>query len=435
MPRWYYWVSGFFLLDAMEAFGFLSRIVYGVWAGKGGDKITQTLNLLMIAASLTLFAVSYRRGKRGLGVGSVLALAGVGFLCLSALWSFSPPTTFRVATVYLFVILGVIGIARTMDADEFMHLLSRCCFLSATASIFVLIASPGNAHMNDGDFIGIFPHKNFLGQVMATGALATLHGIRVARRRNLGKLCMLFVFLAMAYASKSMGALMVALLFCGISGFDSLWRKGGAARRTGIFLAVLLAPVLILAVAAPDTFLELIGKDPTLTGRTELWAYVIQDIGIKPWLGWGYYAFWQPTNPAAAEISDALRWSVPNAHNGLLEFLLDVGVLGTALFAFILIRTIVLAVRCLRTRERALAISTISCCVGILLVGVSETVLLTSTESLTPVMFIVGLMCERALHAAKGMRRYRIADSRGQISRGLAGPRGLVHQFHETDLL
>ena len=111
---------------------------------------------------------------------------------------------------------------------------------------------------------------------------------------------MLFVFLGMAYASKSTGALLAALLFCGISGFDSLWRKGGAARLTGVILAVVLAPVLIVAVAAPDTFLEMIGKDPTLTGRTEIWTYVIQDIWMKPLLGWGYFGFWQLTNPAAA---------------------------------------------------------------------------------------------------------------------------------------
>jgi O-antigen ligase len=219
---------------------------------------------------------------------------------------------------------------------------------------------------------------------------------------------------------------MAALLFCGISGFVSLWRKGGTARTTGVILAVVLAPVLVVAVAAPDTFLEMIGKDPTLTGRTEIWAYVIQDISMKPWLGWGYYVFWLQTNPYSVEISDVVHWTVPNAHNGLLEFLLDVGVFGTALFAFILIRTIVLAVRCLRTPERALAISTISCCVGILLIGVSESVLLTSTQSWTPVLFITGLLCERALYVAKGLRRYRVADSRGQISRRMPDPRRLL---------
>ena len=364
-------------------------------------------------------------------MGSILAFSAVGFLCLSALWSWTPPTTFRVAIVYLYVILGVIGIARTMDADGFMHLLSWCCFLSAIASILLLIVSPGNARMvgnyeeltaGGGDFIGIFPHKNVLGQVMATGALAALHGIRAGRRRHLGKLCMLFVFMGMAYASGSTAALLAAFLFCGISGFDSLWRKGGPARRIGVILAVLLSPAFILAVAAPDTILALIGKDPTLTGRTEIWDYVIKDIWMKPLLGWGYFGFWQQSNPAAIEISDAVHWVVPQAHNGLLEFLLNIGLLGTSLFALILIRTIVLAVRCLRTQERALAISTISCCLGILLEGVSETVLLSPTQSLTPVMFITGLMCERALYVVEGLR-HRAADSRRPVSRSRSGPR------------
>ena len=216
---------------------------------------------------------------------------------------------------------------------------------------------------------------------------------------------------------------MAALLFCGLSALDSLWRRGGAARVFGVISAIFVTPLIIVAVAAPDTFLVLIGKDPTLTGRIEIWDYVIQDIWMKPFLGWGYYVFWEPTNPFAAEISDAVHWTVPNAHNGLLEFLLDLGVLGTALFAFLLIRTIVLAVRCLRTPERALAISTISCCAGILLIGVSESVLLTSTQSSTPLMFLTGLMCERALYVAKGLRRYRVADSRGQLGRRLSGSR------------
>jgi exopolysaccharide production protein ExoQ len=423
MPRWWYLISSFFVLDTMQAFGFIDSMLYPRWDGKGGDYITQTLNLLMIAASLILLGVSLRRNKRGFATGSLLALSAVGFLCLSTLWSLNPAGSFRDGVVYLFVIIGVIGIARTMDADEFMRLLSWCCFLSAIASIVLTVASPHVAFVagdNEGtlNFNGIFPHKNFLGQVMATGALATLHGIRIAKRRYLGKLCMLLVFVGMTYASKSTGALLAAFLFCGISGIDSLLRMGGVARLSGFALAIALVPTLIVAVAAPDTFLELIGKDPTLTGRTEIWDYVIRDIWMKPWLGWGYFGFWQLTNPAALEISNTVHWIVPNAHNGLLEFLLNVGALGTALFVFILIRILFLAIQCLRI-ERALAISTISCCLGILLVGLSETVLLEATQSSTTVMFITGLMCERALYLAKGLRRYRIVDRQGQVSRRL----------------
>jgi exopolysaccharide production protein ExoQ len=426
VSRWYYWVCGFFLLDTMQAFGFMSRMVYGSWVAKPGDLITQTLNLLMFAASLTLFGDSYRRRVSGLATGSGLVFLAAGLLCLSALWSLSPATTLREGVVYLFVVIGVIGVARTLDAEEYMHLLSWCCFLSAAVSLFLLIASPHNALMGP-DFIGVFSHKNFLGQVMATGALATLHGIRVARGRHLGKLCMLFVFVGMAFASKSTTALLATLLFCGISGIDSLWRRGGAARVTGLVLALFFVPAIIVTVAAPDTFLELIGKDPTLTGRTEIWAYVIQDIRMKPWLGWGYFGFWSMSNPAVVEMSDAVHYVVPEAHNGLLEILLNVGVLGTALFAFILIRTIVLAVRCFRTPDRALAVSTISCCLGILLQGVSETVLMQATQPFTPLMFITGLMCERALWAAK-RQRYHVRDRQGQSGRLiLPGPKGPLH--------
>jgi exopolysaccharide production protein ExoQ len=410
MPRWCYWIAGFFVLDALQVFGFIDRLVYGLGA-PGSDMISQTLNVLMIAAGSTLFGVSCRWSKRGFTTGSVLAFSAVGFLCLSSLWSLAPETSIREGIIYLFVIIGVIGIARTMDADEYMHLLSWCCFLSAIASIFVLIGLPTD------EIRGIFSSKNVLGQVMATGALATLHDIRVARRRYLGKLCMLFVMLGMAYASKSTTALLAALLFCGISGFDSLWRKGGAARMAGVILAVVLAPVIIVTVAAPDTFLEMIGKDPTLTGRTEIWAYVIQDIWKKPLLGWGYFGFWSVSNPAALEIFDAMGILLPHAHNGLLECLLNIGVIGTALFASILIRNIVLAVRCLRTPERALAISTISCCAGILLVGVSESVLLSPAQSLNPVVFVTGLMCEQVAQAAKRRRHYRIAASGNPIGR------------------
>ena len=56
-----------------------------------------------------------------------------------------------------------------------------------------------------------------------------------------------------------------------------------------------------------------------------------------------------------SKLTNVMQWVVPHAHNGLLESLLNVGIVGTAFFAFILIRTIVLAVRCLRTPGRALA--------------------------------------------------------------------------------
>ena len=173
-------------------------------------------------------------------------------------------------------------------------------------------------------------------------------------------------------------------------------------------------------MAAPDTFLELVGKDPTLTGRTQMWVYIIQDIWMNPWLGWGYFSFWSTSNPFAVEISNVMGFVVPQAHNGLLELLLNAGVLGTALFIFILIRTC--------SPGRSLSPHAGKGLGGIhhrllcwdLLEGVSETVMLAPTQSLTPVLFITGLMCERAIWVAKG-QPYRLPYARGLLSRSLSG--------------
>jgi exopolysaccharide production protein ExoQ len=417
--RWHYWVSAFFLLQAMAAFGFVDRLVYGEWMDKPGDKITQSLNLLLIASSIALFVHGLRRPIK-IGSGAMLALAVVGFLFLSAFWSFDPRETGREALLYLFVVAGAIGIARSLDPDEYFDLLRLTCFFSAVASLLLLAVSPGNALMPDSpDLRGIFSHKNYLGQVMATGVLATLHGMRARPRRLARNLLVLLVFLGVTLASKSATACLIVGCFLSIHAIVTLCRKGGAAALLGLMLVTVLVPTLVIVAFDPDPILALMGKDPSLTGRTELWSYVINDIALKPTLGWGYSAFWSPSNPAAMEITDIEKWYVPQAHNGLLEMLLNIGMAGTGIFVTIFVRNVGFAFRCLRTRRTALAESTLLLYCGLLLLGVSETVLLTALQSSTSVFFISGLMCERTVRTARP-RPFRVLskDETGGTSLG-----------------
>ena len=428
MYRWYHWLSALFLLSAIDAFGFIDRVMYGNWAGKTGDTITSTIRFLLILQSLTLFGYSYfrnRDARRGRSVGTNLALLTVGFLFVTSFWSMDARATLTAATVYLCVLLGAIGIARILDPERFMHLLSCACFLTAIESLLLAIVSPGTAFMEGAvpDFIGIFPSKNVLGYTMAAGALACLHGIRVARRPPLYKIVMLLVFAGMTVAAKATGALLATLSFCGISVFFTLWQKGKVGRLVGILLAIGIAPVVIVMIVAPDWILELIGKDPTLTGRTEIWAFVTNDIWMKPLFGWGYFGFWHGNNPAAREISDAVRWTVPEAHNGLLELLLNLGIVGTALFFGLFIRNLSLAFRCLGTPAKALAVSAIMCYVGLLMRGVSEAILLAATEPYTPIFFVTGLMCEQAVWVTK---RRRFQAQRPQYPGGRLRNTGLL---------
>lgn len=78
--------------------------------------------------------------------------------------------------------------------------------------------------------------------------------------------------------------------------------------------------------------LGVLGRDPTLTGRTGLWAAVLEMIRERPWLGYGYSAFWLGWEGKSAYIWTLYPWGPPHAHNGLLELWLNLGSLGILVF-------------------------------------------------------------------------------------------------------
>jgi O-antigen ligase len=321
------------------------------------------------------------------------------FLLLSALWSIDPQTTIRRGVLYVAFVIGVIGVAGNLDGDKFMDLLGVTCLLAAAASIVLLVISPRNALEMSGsnELRGIFANKNVLAPVMAAGALASLHGIRIGGGRRLPNIFMLIVFIIMAFAAKSTTSLLIIFAFCTADRVVALFRR---ARILAMFSIILLVPAAVIVALSPDSFLEMIGKDPTLTGRTDLWPYLIPYISERPMLGWGFFAFWSSVNPAGNEISALLRWPIAHAHNGLLEMLLEVGIVGTVFFLFLWARNVVLALRCLRTPAKDFAVSSLLCCGGIALMGISENILVDHSEVLTSVFFITGLICERMVRRA-----------------------------------
>jgi O-antigen ligase len=197
------------------------------------------------------------------------------------------------------------------------------------------------------------------------------------------------------------------LLFYVIGAVIQLLQKGGAAKSLGVVMLTLLIFVVPVAAVSLDSLLELIGKDPTMTGRTDIWGYVVPYIYQRPLLGWGYAAFWSTLNPAAWEIANALRWYSPEAHNGLLEILLSGGLVGAVWFLYLWVRTVRLSLRCMRY-DSAMAITCLSCCAGILAEGVSEQVMLYVT-GLNGVFFITGFFCEQAV--SRGRQRRPVALS------------------------
>ncbi|HEY0035861.1 MAG TPA: O-antigen ligase family protein, partial [Longimicrobium sp.] len=91
----------------------------------------------------------------------------------------------------------------------------------------------------------------------------------------------------------------------------------------------------VIGVTYKDQILTGMGKDPTLTGRTDIWDALITSIGQQPLLGYGYNGYWLGKEGPAAETLAAIGWETPSAHNGFLEVCLQLGLVGMGIVLFL----------------------------------------------------------------------------------------------------
>jgi exopolysaccharide production protein ExoQ len=434
------WAVGFILLCQLQALSIFDRILYGQWMGKSGDKLTQTINLMQIIIGVALFLKGSRHWQT-IKTGGLLSIVLAIFVLASAAWSVSSEATVRSGVQYLVFIITAIGVSGTLDGDDFMDLLAKVCFLSAIASMILLIVSPESVIGEfAGDFRGVFPQKNPLGQAMAMGALASLHGILTSRRRRFFRIVMLTTVTLVTARASSATSLLTIALFILLGLTTKIMEKRGSAASILIGCTLVLAvPVALMSLFDGGALLGMMGKDATLTGRTDIWEYVIPDIYQRPLLGWGYAAFWTADNPAAWKISDILRWWVPQAHNGVLEILLSVGFVGLVFYVFLLGRTWSLSLKCMRTADRQMGVTCFLLCIGIVVVGVSENVLI-YTGGISFLFFTTGFYCERAVSMSAQRARWSnvsgpvgVEAARRAYRGGLVRARRLGREWAVTD--
>jgi len=250
---------------------------------------------------------------------------------------------------------------------------------------------------------------------MAMGELGALYlyiGGKVRQRKYLW----IAVFLLICDALSTSGStILQGIIYFYIFSLYLLAARGGG-RILSILGCLPLLGVAVMAAIAPDVLFGLMGKDATLTGRTDLWPYVLDFISQRPLLGWGYRSFWQVDNPLAADLWKKLGWSPPHAHNGYLELLMDVGYVGSVGFAYVVLASAITAVQNLKAGNAAIGITAVMSFVGTLIYGMTEDILL--NPDLRSIMFY--------LIAISGIHEYRRsrASSRSRLSHttGHAGP-------------
>jgi O-antigen ligase len=99
-------------------------------------------------------------------------------------------------------------------------------------------------------------------------------------------------------------------------------------------LAVVSLSLIVTLLLAETDVLTTVGRDATLTGRTELWGEVVA-MTENPLFGCGFENFWM--GPRLDKIWAKHWWHPNEAHNGYLEVYLNLGWVGLALLSIVIV--------------------------------------------------------------------------------------------------
>ena len=228
------------------------------------------------------------------------------------------------------------------------RLLSRTGFLLLPLSILFIKYFPdlGRTYIRWSwvpTLVGVTTNKNTLGMICLVLGLGSLWRLLGEFRREEGvrskgpliaQSALLMTVMWLLWQADSATSSSCFVLASSLLVATSLFRWGRKPAAAHLLVMAALCGTFFAVFIAPD-LLSVVGRDPTLTGRTEIWNRVLGMVG-NPLLGTGFESFW--LGERLQSLWRIYWWHPNEAHNGYLEVYLNLGWIGVALLAVLLVR-------------------------------------------------------------------------------------------------
>jgi exopolysaccharide production protein ExoQ len=350
----------------------------------------------------------------------LMSIASIG-------WTYAPDVTPRRLIGLVGTTMVGVYLAARYDLHQQMKILSYTFCVAIAMSFLFVIAIPkygvmGGLHV--GDWRGIYFHKNVLGKIM-----------------NLA-LCVFWLRLQAAKGIHQRSERRSLLMWTGAASFLLLMTTSSSSIANAIFLWIAslviaifkLRPrtmipsvsILVLIAASISVLLTLnaeflvgvfFGKNLTFSGRTSIWDSVLRMISQDLWIGYGYSGFWNGALSPAAEVWRDNRWKVPHSHNGPLDLLLDLGLIGLGLFCLSFRKFVSKSLGWLRSSDAADHMWPMIFVIYFFLVNTTETSLLSQNN----IYWVVFVSISLSMHVPRrGMVRESSDSSALETSSGLS---------------
>jgi O-antigen ligase len=321
------------------------------YAGNGGEvetanSMARNIKVGMIILSVYLIASRWsalRLFAKNINVGAAVILL---LAPLSALWSIDPSATLlRFVSLASIVLVCVAACVNGWHRRRFQQLALPPLMFILIASLVVGIALPdriteiGTDLSQKDAWHGITHGKNEFGMIASFGTIICFNSWLAREGRGYWAFAGSVVSVVCLMLSRSNTSQFATLV--GVGSMALLMRVSAIRQRHATIVVLgLAATILLYELAIQDVIpgvntllapiMTLTGKDATFSARTFIWKIIKDHIQGAPYLGTGYGAYWLgPLRTSPSYIFVSLMYFYPmEAHNGYLDMVNDLGMLG-----------------------------------------------------------------------------------------------------------
>lgn len=305
-----------------------------------GDAVRQIgYTLLFISSALPLLLFAPGRILKAV---PVPLIAFFLWCLLSVIWSDTPSIALRRLVLTVMLALTCFLATFQIASNRGLRIIFIALLVLMIGSLAAGLAFPTLSIHQSGDresgivadWRGLFYHKNLLGSV---AAISLLYAVSLLLRRRLLKWSAVSLFLSLLALLLSGSKTSMALGFlCTLFLVAFHYAQQSSARKVWAKLSLVALPFALLGVAfwlaGPGG--QLLSDPDALTGRVEIWQYVGRMIATNPIQGLGFQSVFETGDGGAMATSTSNEFyrTLSHAHNGYLEILASVGIIGLILF-------------------------------------------------------------------------------------------------------
>lgn len=297
-----------------------------------------TIAILMVTVLGVLAVGTAQRGMLGRMRVSTAAVAFVGWCLVSVAWVFDATLFVNRSERFLVPAFVFLAIGASTSARVIIRGFLAGYYAMIALTVFTVVTSAGAREQSATSYEGALPgwhgpflHKNAMSTLLVVGVvfIVAFEPRRWVKWLSLGTIALLLI------GSRS-GTGLAGIIFV-VTAWNWLMtflkQRSRMSAPFVFFSFVGLVVSMGIGVSTLPIVLAAYGKDTTFTGRTDIWRGVLWAIARRPLLGYGYSGVWVNDNVEPTfSVMRHIGFRAFHAHNGTLDVILQVGVVGLVLF-------------------------------------------------------------------------------------------------------